>query len=651
MPNLVALLFGAAIVLFYSYGRFNRVTYEGGQQMERLVSLLSPDKLRARRIVLHAYTFYALILLLIYLFLCAYAELLPLLGGPDLTVGASKLPVPSADAPAAVVAGFARDNDAAAIPWTLSGVVDSSAERDFDIGIDASVSLAIALIMVGLAPTFPLLANFEDWMRGAAHRLAGIPTYVIGASEDLRRRDLKLREKDVAISTPAAGATAVKQYLLIPLSSWDRLKHYQAAAKEQVNDREEFRFDLELIFAVSSWILDRKLKLANAPVRERFQRLEEELRKRLDQLIFELDDRSGFGSTATKRIAAASSGAGDASLGERKRASWERLALDADNLADDFCFLLALYVEHGIIIASSDGDAAHQQFVAKKKLDTFLGGLLNPHPTASYRRSYTTMATLWTLGVVFFISLFWSMLPGRYENELAWDIPPNTYSRTLSCIFYAFNNYCIPVIVTLGLRDAAMQSRRWQNIRKTNWTKWLPQLVLVLIASWAVATLFVIGLQLWKSGLDTGWNADGQSLWVILQLSFEYNAPTVLRGTVLALIVAFLLDAWSARAWSLSLRPTCLSSLIWAFSSAVVMALCGGITRYSSAWAAMPLSAQSLTDMHRGLIYYSIVFSALIGFFVVFCIVSALLNQHSGTQQHTERKTSGGATPEPTPAE
>ncbi len=295
MPNLVALLFGAAIVLFYSYGRFNRVTYEGGRQMERLVNLLSPDKLRARRIVMHAYACYALILLIIYFFLCAYAELLPMLGGPDLSIGASKLPVPSGDAPVAITTGFTPGSNSAASTWMqpLSTIVVPSVVRDFDIGIDASVSLAIALIMVGLAPSFPLLGSFEDWMRSAAHRLAGIPTRVIGASEDLRRKDL-------AISADSASSLE-KNTLLIPRSNWERIDHYQAAAKDQLSEPEDFRLDLELIFSVSAWILDRKLKLANAPARERFQKLEEELSKRRDQLVVDLDERSGYGS---KRLSA-----------------------------------------------------------------------------------------------------------------------------------------------------------------------------------------------------------------------------------------------------------------------------------------------------------------------------------------------------------
>lgn len=647
MPNLVALLFGAAIVLFYSYGRFNRVTYEGGRQMERLVNLLSPDKLRARRIVMHAYACYALILLIIYFFLCAYAELLPMLGGPDLSIGASKLPVPSVDAPVAITTGFTPGSNSAASTWMqpLSTIVAPSVVRDFDIGIDASVSLAIALIMVGLAPSFPLLGSFEDWMRSAAHRLAGIPTRVIGASEDLRRKDL-------AISADSASSLE-KNSLLIPRSNWERIDHYQAAAKDQLSEPEDFRLDLELIFSVSAWILDRKLKLANAPARERFQKLEEELSKRRDQLVVDLDERSGYGSGAAKE-APVSNGAADASLGERKRATWERLASDADDLADDLCILLALYVEHEIIVvspATADEAAAHQQVVARKKLEQFLGALLHPHLSAGYRRSYATLTALWALGTVLFVSLFWSLLPGRFESELVWGSPVNVYSRTLTYIFYAFNNYCIPMIVTLALRDAGMQSRRWRNMREAHWTSWLPQAVLVVFVSWAVAAVFVMGLQLWKTGLDTGWAAGDQGLSLFLQLSFEYNAPTAVRGAVLALIVAFLLDAWLARALSLSLQPTYLSSLIWAVGASVVMAVCGGATRYLTSWATKPATTLSLDAIDRGLVVYSAMFSAFIGFVVVFCVTAALLNQRGGAERFRSGKTPARVASRPTPAE
>ncbi len=646
MPNLVALLFGAAIVLFYSYERFNRVTYQGGRQLERLVNLLSPDKLRARRIVVHAYAFYALILLLIYFFLCAYAKLLPLVGGPDLAVGASKLPVLPVDGAASVTTGFTAGDDSAAIPWTqpLSSAAVPDVTRNFDIGIDPSISLTIALIMVGLAPTFPILRSFEDWMRGAAHRLAGIPTRVLGAGEDLRRRDLAI--------TAVSNGQKPGNVLLIPQSSRDRMDHYRKAAKKsRLSESEDFRHDLELIFAVSTWILDRKLKLANAPARERFDQLEEVLRKRRDQLILELDDKSAFQLGSANETQDAASG-DEQGIGERKRVTWERLAKDAQNLADDLCILLALYVEHEIIVTSqtvADEATAHQHTLAKKELEKFLVDLLNPQSSTSYQRSFATMTSLWVLGVVLFVSLFWSLLPGRFEHELAWATAGSVYSRTLIIILYAFNNYCIPMIVTLALRDAAMQSRRWQNMRQAYWTSGLPQAVFLVFVSWAVAAVFAVGLTVWKTGFDTNWTANEQSLGVVLQRSFEYNAPTAFRGALLALIVVVLLDAWRAQARSLRLQPTYLSSVTWASCTAVIMALCGGFTRYLTSWATKP-TAQSLDAIDRGLIVYSALFSALIGFFVVFCIAEALLNQRSGTERLRWTKTSSRA-PKPTPAE
>ena len=94
MNEVLALLFGAGIIVLFSYDRFNLATYDGEGRLDRLITLLSPDKLRARGTVLTAYAFYVGMLLVTYLILCAYAEILPVLGGQDLRpeVGAAELP-------------------------------------------------------------------------------------------------------------------------------------------------------------------------------------------------------------------------------------------------------------------------------------------------------------------------------------------------------------------------------------------------------------------------------------------------------------------------------------------------------------------------------------------------------------------------------
>lgn len=652
MPDLVALLFGALIIGVFSYERFNKATYGGRRQLERLVDLLTPDKLRARKVVFHAYTFYALTMLLIYFFLCAYAEVIPYLGGPDIvsdTVGASQLPTaPSEDADSSTV-GFIPLSNSESVFWAqpLSSETGPVEKRNFlDIGIDPSISLTIALIIVGLAPTFPILQRFEDWMRSAAHRLAGIPTRVIGAGEDLQRNSLQIRDKgDQSGDIP-------KNSLLIPRGHWERIGHYSKAASGQLADPQDFHEDLDLIFAISSWILDRKLKLANASQREEFDKLEAALARRRDVLLLELDEKSNYQAgeptngveeqdTALEaETQHEGNGTGENSATkEKKRASWERLAEEADHLADDLCLLLALYVEHEIIISEASlqrsdkntPSSVRQQILAKEKLETFLSDLLNEHAGPVHSRSHAMLTILWSAGITISLALAWSVFPGPYESALQSGSAGNPYWRALGYATTSFNSFCVPIIIALALRDGARQTHRWRNMSQSHWTKRLPQAVVLIFVSWAVATLFIIGLVLWRSAIESGgWSENQRTVWTTLRTSFEYNAPTPLRGAVLALILVVLLDAASTMSKSTPAQKTLSWSRGWAIRAALIMGFCGGATRFLTSWAsALNRSAEKpqLDAIDHGLIAYAAIYSAILGFLVVFCIAEALQNQ------------------------
>lgn len=650
MHDLVALLFGAVIIVFFSYERFNRATYEGGRQLRRLVDLLSPDQLRARRVFLNAYGFYAIALLLIYSFLCVYAELLPLLGGPNLTsdtLGADQLPAVPTAPPANATTGFVPSRNGSAMPWMqpLSNTVEQANTNNIiDIGIDASVSLTIALIMVGLAPTFPILQRFEDWMRSAAHRLAGIPTWVIRAGEDLRLNTLSI--------TAAAENPIPEDTLLIPRGDWERMAHYLSSAKDQVAASDEFRDDLELIFAVSTWILDRKLKLGDLHEREReqFERLEAELRKRKDVLILELDELSGFHidqtRTRKKKNSNQSQISGKSKSNEFKNANWDRLANDVENLTDDLCILLAIYVDHEIITKNETTDqhsvktpkdlrdsSVRQQARAKEILEKFLENLLDSPTDHTHLRPRAMITWFWAFGVILLVTLLWSVFPGQFETALQRNNPGDPYSRALRYVFTAFNAYCVPMIVALAIRDGGIQSHHWRNMWAAHWTVRLPQALFVVFISWAIATLFIVGLAFWPEVVDKArWVDKQQSIWSALRPVFEYNAPSSLRGAILALIVVILLDTQSALPRNRSARPTYLRSLAWAVSAAATLALCGAITRYVTAWSSA-LNAltprQSLDEIDRGLIIYAALYSGIIGFIVIFCIAEVLFNQRS----------------------
>lgn len=636
MPDSLALPFGAVIVIFFAYERFNSAGYEGAQQFERLVAYLTPDKLRARRVILRAYLFYAACLVAIYLFLCTYAEVLPQLGGPDLTkdnIGASSIGAQEAPGAAPV----------------------DTAETRRGLDIEPSVALTIALIMVGLAPSFPILQRFEHWMRNTAHRLAGIPTRVIEMAETLRQNRFDF---EVPEANPVPADT-----LLIRRGDWQRLAHYQRAGGSRLAAPEDFREDLEVIFAISTWILDHKLKLSGTQDRLRLQPLEAALRKRSEALIEALDEKSGYAQAdrpPTDGTAAATPAAAAApEAAARARGGWERLAREAEDLADDLCVLLALYLEHEIITpgahtaaglpvslgAQANGKphgSLHQHALAKAKLEEFLGLRGGGRGGPTVPQSHVVVTWLWTLGVVIVVSLAWSQWPGGLEAEMQRGSAGSGYSRALDYAFNAFGSYCIPMIVALSLRDGGLQARRWSNLWTAHWTRTLPQAVLLVVASWAVATLILIAAIFWLASFSPA----TQDPWAFLGFQFEYLAPATLRGAAFALIVMMLLDAQLVGARSLRLRPVWLSSLLWAAGSAAVMALIGGFARYMSAWAgarrAVPPRVE-LDAIDRGLIVYAALYAAIIAFLVVYCLAEALLSSRGGSRLGRSARAGGTA--------
>lgn len=645
MKDLVALLFGAAIVVFFSYDRFNRTTDEAGQQLQGLVNLLSPDKLRSGRVVFNAYIFYALTFLVIYLFLCAYAELIPALGGPDLTVGATKLPTLASEGG---TPGFVESMPVALAPVESAGsVIDSvlhpplpapatSAGRrpSFDIGIDSSTSLAVALMIVGLAPAFPILQRFEAWMRGAAHRLAGIPTRVLSARDELRTETMALK-LDPDGKIPA-------DTLLIPRSDWERMAYYRAKAKDQREVTEDFHNDLGLIFAVSAWILDRRLKLANSHVRERFVQFEQELRNRKSLLVNALDEKTEFqlgtdasGSSEGDAATAVNSGA---ELGVRKPASWDRLASDADKLADDICILLAIYTEHDIIVSEPssvhpDGTQSGislQKRLAREKLELFLKEHLSDQGGNTRFRSNTLITGLWAFFVVVVVTVPWSLFVGAFELRLQLGASSDPYWRIMVYLSTALSAYGIPMLTALALRDGSMQLRRWHNLLSVDWTIAVPQAAFVLFVSWGLATVLIVGVALWQAGVAFGWETSAERFWSTLRFSFAYNAPTAFRGACLALIVILMLDARRAPKWQARLRSSARASLVKATIAALVMAVVGATTRSASSWAgALQASVprQGLDDIDWGLIVYAAIYTALLAFCIVFAVSEVLRTQ------------------------
>ncbi len=602
MSSVVALLVGAAVVVLFSYDRFNRASYETGRQLERLVDLLTPEKLRARRIILRAYFFYALAMLAIYFFLCAYAELLPQLGATGLPAPETASPLPGAGGAAGA------------------------------LGIDPATSLTIALIMVGLAPSFPVLQRFEIWIRLIGHSLAGIPTRIVEWADELSRHTLELEpERD--------------NTLMIPRNDWERMRRYERAARDHVPEPDDFRSDMALILATSSWLFGRRIKLDNPAVRERFDAVEMALRRRKDALLLDLDEQALEIERGQPDDAAEEAKGPIVS----RAVTWARLAKDADQLAYDICILLALYVEHDVITLTAQPDPppatgeeekgearrlVRQQELARARLNAFLTSGLGDAPSAKGPRSLVLLPWLWTTGLVAIVALCWSIFPGRYEYEMQQGEWASAAFRAFTYLTSALMTYAVPMILALALRDAARFAGRWNNLWTSHWTVSLPQAVILAGLSWLIALACFLGLVLWTAAISKGWAQSQNAAFETLKLSLLYNGPTALRGAVLALMVLLLIDARDAALHPVSI----LRSFAWAGAGALVMALAGGATRTVSSLAMLGRSGRVGFDaVDLGLICYAMIQSLLIGALVLFCLSEALRQRQQAEQLHRHR--------------
>lgn len=676
MSDLAALIYGGGILVAFSYTRFNRISYETGRRLDRLVNFLTPDKLRARRQVGFAYFIYTLVLVLTYLVLCAYADLLlPLIGAqailPD--QGASGLPAPAgngqsiavpsatADVDAILTTGFAPLGEPVIKYWTdelqPSETVTTN-KGDSDSFIEPQISLGLALIMVGLAPAIPALERADEWLRMVAHRMAGIPTWVIDASDNLRSNAGVLgifRKKNGKIEDNEKEEETKQRVsaLMVSPSDVELMRKLRDEARLSLGNFDDFCLNIEVIFVAAAWFLDENLHVSNSGDKLRFTEMEDELRRRKDALISMAE-------------------------GELSRENLENLAVEADLLASDFCVLIALYDEHGVIQPFSRRPSANaRQKEARERLQEFLKVLHDSRTEPMLRQRGTTLALFWTLAIVMTWTAAWALLwPGAAEfNLIMSKMESSPYERMLNYSASAFNSYGLAIIVAITLRwlrdtdETGDGLWNWENLRyPSHWTRWLPQAAMLVFAAWAFSTLMMLATYVFLSGLLKH-PAKAEEVWVFVQLSFEYNSPVALRGAILSLMVVILLDArqrlWidafrykrgenprrtdplrlarNARVWSeLSLG----NSFVWATIGAVVMMMTGALTRYLSFLAASR-GNRAFDAIDAGLMIWATLNCTILGALVMFCVSEAL----SGRSFVKLPAQSGGSPDNPAAAE
>ena len=547
----LALLFGGGVIVIFAWDQFNRPSYKASADLTRLIELLTPSRMRRGTVYLRAYLFYAGILLLLYLVICIYsAFLLPVLGlelpgqgGAAEAVGATAVPLGAA---AQETSGF----EAA----TLSSQI--AAADGADSGKDPTIPLLISLVMVGLAPSVPILQRLEEKIRFAAHRLSGIPTRLIAGTQRLRIAGIGLGDG--------------RDTLLIAPQDWKRLERYDAAAAEWIDDTGALRGDLEKIFAFRAWILQEKLNFGGHNARAQIAALETETARRIERLIFTLDTLSGFeGATA------ATEGRGP----EQTRAAWDASAREADGACADLCVLLMLYVEHGVLPTEEDGDraewnaedppdATRQRLLAERKLIRYLGQAMR------WVDLENLSVTLWSrsLGAVMAIAFVYAFAFARDSVEAGQSLAGGGRIVLAALVVGSTGlAYGLALLLAILWHQSACHAGTWRNPFLNNWARWLPQLAGLAAFSGLVAVVARVGWNLYTTTAAVGWDAVAANLPRVLRYAIEYESPGALPAIVLSVAVILITDAWRAgeagRAW--------LDGLPWATGAAMFLAGAG----------------------------------------------------------------------------
>lgn len=627
--GMLPLLFGAAIIVYFAHDRFTLASFETQSELERLHHLLSVDRMRTTSVVRLSMVFYTLGLLVIYFLMTAYVYIFP--------------------------KSFAALT--ASAPQEIGGNIPGI---EAIAGGSTAIPLGVALVIVGIGPSFPYVKNIESWLRGAAHRLAGIPTKILNHALALRKERFSV------------DARATRSFL--PTADLDIIRGLEQENPDQFVD------DLMLISAVAEWVLRRHLAAGDPRIRQQFLKMESVLLDRKSLLFRRIRalKKGGVVIAAADPLAAATA-PGDpdaapqpAAEAASPTASWESLTAEADQLADDICLLLALYREHGIIRPPRTRRAKPDETAT----DTPAAGRPHPRPAAALARErvesfvasgdmdvdhgarsaeMALLAMSWTLGVVVILTVLWAAFPGGFEYQITFPNNPARgkvplSSRIWNQLGLSLAAYVVPVAVAVAIWQGATAAASWKQGLQDHWTRALPRALMLFFAGWLVGTFLICGINLWGAYARHGWAGQAEVVWKSVVYSFGYNAPSVLRGAFLAVLVVECLDwHWHDKAHDAAAsgrsRRSNWPSFGRAGFAALVVGTAGGLTRWLTILFVIGLATASRRDVDsydRGLIAYATLFSVLISFTLIFGLSEAL------RQRDRERAgRAGGSAPQP----
>lgn len=496
----VSMVFGAIIIVLFSWDQFKMPSYQSGRDIMRIAANLTPPDMCNHVTYLRSFVFYTIVLILIYFAFTLFAT------------------------PAIV-------QTLGLLPGGIGGAVEAAGDDGHAVaetvkGLQSPIGpLAVALMMVGLAPKTGFLQKVEGRIRLIAHRLSGIPAQLVKRAQRLRAKPLVLPED--------------RGNLLIPERDWGRLRLAENFAARAPRP-DLFVNDLIKIIAYRAWFLETPDPLATLR-RDRpgMAARNAELTVEIEALLDAID---AFGVAVAGRHDRADAPPTNEDV-EVERRLITKFADDAAKLSADVCAMMALYREHGALDRVSDDEAPDERQGAVRILASYLDVGADSRCVEADAFALWWRAAL-PIGVVAFVV---GLRLGNLENGTELYALQAGATIAVSAFFIYAPALLVALLVHAHYCDNDEQNGNvWPNVFTTNWANWMGPVAVVALAAALTALLCGVALNLYWTFSAVGLAKVLSGFWGGAREALLFEGPRYLLGVILALGVIASIDAWRA---------------------------------------------------------------------------------------------------------
>jgi hypothetical protein len=544
----LAMLTGVVVLWIHARSQFNQLSLEQSGDYRRLISKLQSSDLRTSAEYRRAFVIYAAILTVLYVVLCIYVAVPDLqqvvreVAGRDfvdlVAVGASNLPK-TVDTP---VAGVAFDEAGG-----LLGSIDTKP------GLNPSVPLAISLAVVGLAPNVPWLSRVEEFIRGTAHRLAGIPTRLVNGS--------------LALSDETFVGRDDRGGLLLGSEDWVQIARYREALDG------DFAANVVETVALRAWIMHGGELAPRGTVPSKYAGIERDVADRIEKLTRDLD--------VAIAQATAKKGGGPT--------NWTALRREARETWEDMCLILGLYGSQRPYDAWLRRLARTSPIPERRAVAARLQAALD---TAALTQNADSAGTL-----VFFrisiVVLVVSFLAGFFigDDRSEGRNVQGQVSLALTYMVTAMLTYVFPLCFALHYQQQMTNTNQWHDWRQqTKHSQWVPQYFFVGSVSFAIAFLCNVSFNLASVLMRVGFEPIRARFAEVVGFAVRQSGFEAMKGAALALLLVMMVDVWRAQK---------LSRLRWrlVLAQTLVLVALAIVARFYASWIAGTREVSTIIDV------------------------------------------------------